>query len=58
MKCCVVFRKGCILYDGVEGLEDMAKEATKTLNGTEGKVQLSSMDIERKGRKNNDKRSL
>ena len=39
-----LLQKGCISYDGVEGSENMAKEATKTLNGTEGKVHLSSIE--------------
>ena len=39
-----LLQKGCISYDGVEGSENMAKEATKTLTGTVGTVHLSSME--------------
>lgn len=39
-----LLQKGCISYDGVEGSENMVREATKNLNGTEGKVHLSSME--------------
>jgi len=39
-----LLQKGCIAYDGVEGSENMAKEATKTLIDTVGTVHLSSME--------------
>lgn len=39
-----LLQKGCFSYDGVEGSENMAKEATKTLTGTVGTVHLSSME--------------
>jgi len=39
-----LLQKGCITYDGVEGSENMAKEAMKTLTGTVGTVHLSSME--------------
>lgn len=39
-----LLQKGCFSYDGVEGSENMAKEATKTLTGTVGIVHLSSME--------------
>ncbi|MEH7505056.1 class I SAM-dependent methyltransferase [Neobacillus drentensis] len=39
-----LLQKGCFSYDGVEGSENMVKEATKNLDGTKGKVHLSSME--------------
>lgn len=39
-----LLQKGCFSYDGVEGSENMAKEATKTLTGTVGTVHLSAME--------------
>jgi len=39
-----LLQKGCIQYDGVEGSENMVKEATKNLNETKGNVYLSSME--------------
>jgi SAM-dependent methyltransferase len=39
-----LLQKRCISYDGVEGSENMVKEATKNLSGIEGKVHLSSME--------------
>lgn len=39
-----LLQKGCISYDGVEGSENMAKEAKKTLEGTVGIVHLSPME--------------
>lgn len=35
---------GCFSYDGVEGSENMQKEATKNLDGTVGNVHLSPME--------------
>ena len=39
-----LLQNGCISYDGVEGSVNMAKEAFKTLDGTEGRVHLSSIE--------------
>lgn len=39
-----LLQNGCFSYDGVEGSENMAKEATKYLYGTKGNVHLSSME--------------
>ena len=39
-----LLQKGCISYDGVEGSENMVREAIKNLKGTEGRVYLSSME--------------
>ena len=39
-----LLQKGCTSYDGVEGSENMAKEATKSLTGTVGNVHLSPME--------------
>jgi SAM-dependent methyltransferase len=39
-----LLQKGCISYHGVDGSEKMVREATKNLNGTEGKVHLSSIE--------------
>ncbi|MBT2601446.1 class I SAM-dependent methyltransferase [Bacillus sp. ISL-53] len=39
-----LLQKGCISFDGIEGSENMVREATKNLNGTEGKVHLASME--------------
>ncbi len=39
-----LLQNGCFSYDGVEGSENMVKEAEKVLTGTAGKVHLSSME--------------
>ncbi|WP_019413009.1 class I SAM-dependent methyltransferase [Paenisporosarcina sp. TG20] len=39
-----LLKKGCFSYDGVEGSENMQKEATKNLDGTVGNVHLSPME--------------
>ena len=39
-----LLQKGCITYDGVEGSENMVREAIKNLKGTEGEVHLTSIE--------------
>ncbi|MGM7721628.1 class I SAM-dependent DNA methyltransferase [Metabacillus sp. Hm71] len=39
-----LLKKGCISYDGVEGSENMVKEAIKNLSGTVGNVQFSFIE--------------
>ena len=39
-----MLEKGCTLYEGVDGSENMFREATKNLTGTKGKVHHSSME--------------
>lgn len=39
-----LLQKGCTSYDGVDGSDNMVREATKNLNGTGGKVHLASME--------------
>lgn len=39
-----MLEKGCTFYEGVDGSENMIREATKNLTGTKGKVHYSSME--------------
>lgn len=39
-----LLQKGCTSYDGIEGSENMAIEATKSLTGTVGNVHLTPME--------------